>query len=519
MATDSSPPRTLRYDGTASDAIRLVDDEGTSYLVEVTDDLRGAVRRLGALAQKLAQELDSDLRPRDIQALIRSGIGPEELALAAGIDPEVVWRYAGPVVDERAWVADQAQEVPVSSDQDAPLLGELALDRLATRGVSPDSMTWDAMRDHGRWIVALAYSSGDGDAEARWVVDLTHRTLEALDDEAAWISETLMPDGPIAFDAGRALAAIDGGAGGEDEPSGQTSDLSPSLALLDDLMSSRGLRQPVDVPTQGPDGQRSDSVIDSADAAAADTASTPVVDIVHLLPPLETQDTSAPLYSQMTRGDSGPDGDPAVPGPGSEAAGAGSPSRRSILDRRHEVEGAESKAPRPPASPLEEDASVGVEPAQEPVKDQGDDGEDHERRGRRRQTRRSIREEPSTPAPSAPAPPTGSASGSSRDLEPADPASKTTPSAHLEPVPAASARKGGASSPRTGRTGAGRAEPGGARAARSSSSGAARRAASDPTEVVSLLPLDGIDPPDRTEPSAARKAKSHEESKPRPRSR
>ncbi|MDR1150866.1 MAG: DUF3071 domain-containing protein, partial [Bifidobacteriaceae bacterium] len=420
MATDSEPLRTLRYDGTASNSIRLVAEDGTQYLVEVTDELRGAVRRLGALAQKLAQELDSDLRPRDIQALIRSGIGPEELAQAAGIDPEVVWRYAGPVVDERAWIADQAQEVPVSHDHDAPLLGELALDRLATRGVSPDSMTWDALRDHGRWIVALAYSSGDGDAEARWAVDLTHRTLEALDEEAAWISETLMPDGPIRFDAHRTLAAIDGGASeaeptGEGGVSGQTSDLSPSLALLDDLMSSRGLRQPVDVPADGPGMEAPSPLVRGDDDGAADGDSAPVADILHLLPPLETQDTSAPLYSQMTRANTGADRDDATRAPGPDGAGAGSPSRRSILDRRHEVEDGDQKTTRPPASPLEEDASVGVEPA--PASDDPSSAQD--RRGRRRQTRRPNHEETDAPPPADTVPADGPSSPSNPPSPPA----------------------------------------------------------------------------------------------------
>jgi hypothetical protein len=461
----------LSYDGTTSDCIRLKDDDGTQYLVEVTEELQGAVRRLGALAQKLAQELDADLRPRDIQALIRSGIGPEELAQAAGIDPEVVWRYAGPVVDERAWIASRAQEEPVSPDDDAPLLGELALDRLATRGVSPDSMTWDAVRDRGRWIVTLAYSSGEGDAEARWAVDLSAHSVEALDDDAAWISETVMPDGPIPFDPGRPFAAIDGGMADDpdDVPGapagervGETSDL--GVALLDDLMSSRGLRQPLEPP---PDVVEPDltPVPPPSDPVSDDDGGS--ADILRLLPPIEAEDTKAPLYSPL--------------------GGSGRPSRRSILDRQQAAQtdepkpdaagaagGAEPPKPdmpkpgRAPASSLEEDAPVGQEPGAA-----GNAPAEPDRSRRRRPTRRSARNQP--------------------------PPAQPTPSGEDAPQPP-------------------KPEP----------------AAAAPTEVVSLLPLDQLaDPPEEAEPAAPKQAKSRraqaaetktpnkdkDEAKPRSRSR
>ena len=54
--------------------------------------------------------MDSALRPRDIQARIRSGESAEEVAAAAGTSVEQIMPYASPVLAERAHVAWNAQK-------------------------------------------------------------------------------------------------------------------------------------------------------------------------------------------------------------------------------------------------------------------------------------------------------------------------------------------------------------------------------------------------------------------------
>ena len=55
------------------------------------------------------------MSPRDIQARIRSGSTAAEVAAACGMPLEKVERYEGPVLAERAYVAQQAQKVEVAS--------------------------------------------------------------------------------------------------------------------------------------------------------------------------------------------------------------------------------------------------------------------------------------------------------------------------------------------------------------------------------------------------------------------
>ena len=61
------------------------------------------------------------------------------------------------------------------------MLGELVIDRLATRGVEPFSLAWDVSRE-GRdpWQVNLTFVQGAEEKHASWVLDLAARSVNAL---------------------------------------------------------------------------------------------------------------------------------------------------------------------------------------------------------------------------------------------------------------------------------------------------------------------------------------------------
>ena len=98
--------------------------------------------RAVALGQtsRLAQyeiEVESPLRPKEIQARIRAGETVEEIADAAGIAVERVRWFEGPVLAERANIADQAQTASVRRHGDAtpgPRLGEIVFADPELRG-------------------------------------------------------------------------------------------------------------------------------------------------------------------------------------------------------------------------------------------------------------------------------------------------------------------------------------------------------------------------------------------------
>ncbi len=135
--------------------------------------------------------MDSVLRPRDIQARIRSGESPETVAAAAQTSVDKIMGFATPVLAERAYMAEQALKASVrrrAGDGPVGQLGEAVGQRLATRDVDPESVDWDAWRrEDGRWTLVADYPTGPGATRAQFVYDAAGRYVMAEDDEARWL--------------------------------------------------------------------------------------------------------------------------------------------------------------------------------------------------------------------------------------------------------------------------------------------------------------------------------------------
>jgi Protein of unknown function (DUF3071) len=184
----------LRVVAVSNDGTRLVlkAADSTEYTLPIDEGLRAAVRndraRLGQI------EVESHLRPRDIQARIRAGASAEEVAQMAGIPVERVRRFEGPVLAERAFMAERARKTPVrrQGETTGPQLGEAVAERLLLRGAEKDTVLWDSWRrDDGTWEVLLVYRVAGEPHSASWTYDPPRRLVQAVDDEArALIGET-----------------------------------------------------------------------------------------------------------------------------------------------------------------------------------------------------------------------------------------------------------------------------------------------------------------------------------------
>lgn len=234
----------------------LATSDGQRFRLRIDEPLRAAVRRDRPQLEQLRSAQGGALSPREIQTAIRAGRTAQEVADDAGLQVEHVRRYEGPVLAERAFIADQARATRVGRDAGAPELGDLVTDRLAARGVALATLAWDAHRlQSGPWVVVARFTVGDAPREARWTFDPAKRVVLADEDEARWLSETEIADEPIAR---RHLAAVrdvvfdveaDGtlrpAAGAAVEPEPEPED--KTAALLDDLSSRRGVRQQLDL--------------------------------------------------------------------------------------------------------------------------------------------------------------------------------------------------------------------------------------------------------------------------------
>ncbi|OON75181.1 septation protein SepH [Streptomyces tsukubensis] len=179
----------LRVVAVSNDGTRLVlkAADSTEYTLAIDERLRAAVRGDRPRLGQIEIEVESHLRPRDIQARIRAGASAEEVAQLAGIPVDRVRRFEGPVLAERAFMAERARKTPVRrpGENVGPQLGEAVQERLLLRGADKESVQWDSWRrDDGTWEVLLVYLVAGEPHAASWTYDPPRRLVQAVDDEA-----------------------------------------------------------------------------------------------------------------------------------------------------------------------------------------------------------------------------------------------------------------------------------------------------------------------------------------------
>lgn len=263
------PPRAagdvrLTLVGTSRDRrhLLLVDDQGDEFTLEITPDLRAAVRgettRLGQLEIKMS----SSIRPREIQTRIRAGESAETVAEAAGTTVEAIMPYVAPVLAEREHVAERAQKASLrrtpgegaAAHTQSRVLGDAVAAHLRGVGGDPTEVRWDAYRrETGRWVLTAEYASAERTGTARFTYDAPGSYALSDNDDARWlVGDVVAATAPPARDdlqpvRERRLAAVPAD---EELPLGGSAD--PLDEALD-LVAPSSDETLLDVPPGGPD--------------------------------------------------------------------------------------------------------------------------------------------------------------------------------------------------------------------------------------------------------------------------
>ncbi|KRA37277.1 MULTISPECIES: septation protein SepH [unclassified Nocardioides] len=239
----------------------LVDDQGAEFTLDITPDLRAAVRgettRLGQLEIKMS----SSIRPREIQIRIRAGETADTVAQAAGTTVDAIMPYIAPVLAEREHVAGRAQKASIrrspsetgAAHTQSRVLGDAVAAQLRAIGADPTGVTWDAYRrETGRWVLTGAYTSGERNGTARFTYDAPGNYVITDNDDARWLIGDVLeaPAVPAARDELRQVRERRLSSVPADElPLG--GDLGSSLPLGDDaldLVGGEAAEALVDVP-------------------------------------------------------------------------------------------------------------------------------------------------------------------------------------------------------------------------------------------------------------------------------
>jgi Protein of unknown function (DUF3071) len=217
--------RQLRLVAVDEDGTHLIlagDDGAGDLRLPIDERLHAALRGDRARLGQLAIQLESQLRPREIQARVRGGESVESVAQAAGVPVDRILRFAGPVLDEREHVAARARRAALRRpgvDGPAPLLEDSVVRRVAEQGHDPEQVAWDAWRrGDGRWVVSAGWRAGAKSRSAQFVFDPAGRSVLPDDDEARYVAgEKPPPPAPPAPTRPARLSVVPG----DDDPGPQ----------------------------------------------------------------------------------------------------------------------------------------------------------------------------------------------------------------------------------------------------------------------------------------------------------
>jgi hypothetical protein len=169
--------------------LTLIDSQGEEFTVRISDTLRATVNqpRLTSVASPDDSEVMS---VREIQRRLRAGETMDAIARDGRVSVDKVERFAGPILQERVYILDQAFLVVLrkESAREQETFLELVTARLAPRGIDSDSLSWNSWRlDDGTWTIDLSYPNRDGQGNATWNFDLNRRLIVATNENARWM--------------------------------------------------------------------------------------------------------------------------------------------------------------------------------------------------------------------------------------------------------------------------------------------------------------------------------------------
>jgi hypothetical protein len=194
--------RELGLDGLSDDQRFLIArDHSTdeTFHIPADDRLTSLIDDLprGSTSGQTETNMESSLSPRDIQARIRRGESPDEVAVVAGVPVEHILGFATPVLAEREYMCEQARKTPIRRKHvggAGMLLGVLVDENVAASGAAPDDVRWDSWRrEDGRWTVVV--SPTDAAQPATFLFDAKSRYVLPADEFAHdLVGDVAIPD-------------------------------------------------------------------------------------------------------------------------------------------------------------------------------------------------------------------------------------------------------------------------------------------------------------------------------------
>ncbi len=148
-------------------AILAVPGRSGRFLLPIDERLRTVAKGQFSRLAQYEIEVENPLRPKEIQDRIRAGETAEEIADAAGIPPDKIRRFEGPILAERQYQAQQAQRATIRGRGDSGpglRLGDVVAERLNRVGANarrpPSGTRASGLTATGRSGCSLSLAAG-----------------------------------------------------------------------------------------------------------------------------------------------------------------------------------------------------------------------------------------------------------------------------------------------------------------------------------------------------------------------
>lgn len=164
----------------------VASDTGEEYRLIVDSSVLAELRHLARQAAGGPR-----ISPRAIQALVRAGKSRAEITEITGADEDSIERYEEPVLAERRFVLDSAQQVAVRtspSEEAEEQFGTVIAERLI--GLDADGVEWSSWRDEeAGWMIGLDFDSHGVSHHAVWSFEHRKGVLSPLTPDAVTLSK------------------------------------------------------------------------------------------------------------------------------------------------------------------------------------------------------------------------------------------------------------------------------------------------------------------------------------------
>jgi hypothetical protein len=166
----------------------MTDSSGAKFSLPITETLKTTLTQ-----PRLVSVAQIDERPtfgvKEVQARLRAGESMGSISRTTDWAIEKIEKFAGPILQERAYVIETALKSYLRRESSSPTLDEATFVQLSNHGVDMEAVEWNTHRNiNGTWSVVVQYPNIDGTAEAQWNFELGNRILTAQDDSARWIA-------------------------------------------------------------------------------------------------------------------------------------------------------------------------------------------------------------------------------------------------------------------------------------------------------------------------------------------